>query len=230
MRAVGYVRISKADRDKTEDEQRLSLRQQEGEVRRACETKGWDLLRIVEDFALSGNDDDRPGFTEVAALVDAGEAEVVVVRHVDRLYRKGWRLLQLVDPVAEGGAGWNVYSVQQAFDTTTPEGWFAFAQFALFGDYERRVIGKRTSAALAQLRAEGRHTGRPSLIPIEIEDHIAGLHASGLSASAVARQLMKEGVRRPVKDDRSGTVREVETWTYEHVLAAVRRAEVRRLV
>lgn len=230
MRAVGYIRISKADRDKTEEEQRLSLRQQEGEVRRACEAKRWDLLRIVEDFALSGNDDDRPGFAEVAALVDSGEADVVVVRHVDRLYRKGWRLLRLVDPVAEGGAGWNVYSVQQAFDTTTPEGWFAFAQFALFGDYERRVIGKRTAAALAQLRAEGKHTGRPSLIPNDLEDRIAALRASGLSASAVARQLMDEGVRRPVKDDRSGTVREAESWTYEHVLAAVRRAEVRSLV
>ncbi len=57
---MGYVRISKADRDKAEEEQRLSLRQQEGEVRRACDAKGWDLLRVVEDFALSGNDTTAP--------------------------------------------------------------------------------------------------------------------------------------------------------------------------
>ena len=227
MRAVGYVRISKADKDQTPEQQRLSLRQQEGEVRDACEARGWELLQVVEDFALSGNDDTRPGFAEVAAMVESGEAGVVVVRHVDRLYRKGWRLLRLVDPIAAGGEGWNVYSVQQAFDTTTPEGWFAFAQFALFGDFERRLIGKRTSAALAQLRKEGKHTGRPSLIPVEVEDRIAALHASGMSGSAIARLLMNEGVRRPVKDDGAGTVREVETWTYEHVLAAVRRAEVR---
>lgn len=229
MRAIGYVRISKADRDKTEEEQRLSLRQQEGEVREACESKGWELLRIVEDFALSGNDDDRPGFAEVTAAITTGEADVVVVRHVDRLYRKGWRLLRLVDPIAEGGAGWNIYSIQQAFDTREPEGWFAFAQFALFGDFERRLIGKRTRLALAQLRKEGKHTGRPSLIPPDVEDRIAELHGSGLSAAAIARSLEAEGVRRPVKDDKTGEVREVTAWTYEHVLAAVRRAEARAL-
>lgn len=54
----------------------------------------------MDDFALSGNDDDRPAFAAVAALVDAGDADVVVVPQVDRLYREGWRLLWLVDPVA----------------------------------------------------------------------------------------------------------------------------------
>lgn len=235
MRAVGYVRISKADKNQTPEQQRLSLRQQEAEVREACERMGWDLLRVVEDFALSGNDDTRPGFAEVAAMVDSGDADVVVVRHVDRLYRKGWRLLRLVDPVAEGGQGWNIYSVQQAFDTTTPEGWFAFAQFALFGDFERRLIGKRTSAALAQLRKEGKHTGRPSLIPADVEDRIASLvnppdGSKGMSASAVARLLMDEGVRRPVKDDDTDEVRLVDRWTYEHVQGAARRAEARSLI
>ena len=230
MRAVGYVRISKADRDQTEAQQRLSLRQQEHTIRQACEAKGWELLRVVEDFALSGNDATRPGFAEVTEAITAGTADVVVVRHVDRLYRKGWRLLQLVDPVEEGGMGWNVYSVEQAFDTSEPEGWFAFAQFALFGDFERRLTRKRTKLALAQLRKEGKHTGRPSLIPVEVEDRIAELHGSGMSASAVARLLASEGIPRPVKDDRTGSVREATTWTYEHVLAAVRRAEVRALV
>lgn len=108
------------------------------------------------------------------------------------MYRKGWRLPRLVDPAAGGGAGWNVNSVQQAFDTTMPMGWFAFAQFALFGECELRVIGKRTSAALAQLRNEGKHAARLSLIPVEVEGRIAALHGTGLSASAIARQLMEE--------------------------------------
>lgn len=234
MRAVGYVRISKADRGATEDQQRLSLRQQADTIRAACEAKGWELLRIVEDFALSGNDTERPGFIEVTEAVTSGEADVVVVRHVDRLYRKGWRLLKLVDPVAEGGDGWNVYSVEQAFDTTTPEGWFAFAQFALFGDFERRLTAKRTKLALAQLRKEGKHTGRKSLIPVEVEDRIAQLHADGMSASAIARLLTDERVPRPT----TGTARKGEKatpttvfhWDHSHVLGAIRRADVRSRV
>jgi len=219
VRAVGYVRISKADRDKTEAEQRLSLRQQADSIRATCEERGWHLVAIHEDFAISGNDDTRPGFAAIADAMRDGSADRVVVRHVDRLYRKAWRLLRLVDPVEDGGEGWDIYSIEQAFDTSTPEGWFAFAQFALFGDFERRVIGKRTKLALAQLRKEGKHTGRPSGIPAEVEDRILALHTEGLSASAIAELLEAEGLARPTAKSKS--------WHHSHVLAAVRRAEAR---
>lgn len=231
MRAIGYTRISKADKGQTEEQQRLSLRQQADTIRTACEAKGWELVRIVEDFALSGNDDTRPGLAQVTAALASGEADLVVVRHVDRLYRKGWRLLKLVDPVAEGGDGWNIYSVEQAFDTSTSAGWFAFSQFALFGDFERRVIGERTKSALAQLRKEGKHTGRGSLIAPEVEDQIAELHAEGNSASAIARLLTEDRVprRTPGKAAKGETATEttVYTWHHSHVTAAVRRAEAR---
>jgi DNA invertase Pin-like site-specific DNA recombinase len=226
MRAVGYVRISKADRDKTETEQRLSLRQQADLIRSTCEAKGWELVAIHEDFALSGNDDSRPGFAAVAAAVASGAADVVVVRHVDRLYRKAWRLLRLVDSPKDGGEGWDIYSIEQAFDTTTPEGWFAFSQFALFGDFERRLIGKRTKSALTQLRKEGKHTGRPSFIPAALEDrmwHLANpVSGKGMSASAIARLLEEEGVPRPTSVDSHA-----DSWHHSHVVAAVRRADVR---
>ncbi len=220
MRAVGYVRISKADRGKSEQEQRLSLRQQEAQIRATCEAKGWPLVAVYEDFALSGNDDTRPGFAAVTDTIASSSADVVVVRHVDRLYRKAWRLLRLVDAPEDGGEGWDIYSIEQAFDTSTPEGWFAFAQFALFGDFERRVIGKRTRLALDQLRREGKHTGRPSAIPLDVEDRIAAMHASGKSASAIAAALEAEGVPRPTANSKS--------WHHSHVIAAVRRVEVRK--
>lgn len=220
MRAVGYVRISKADKDRTEDQQRLSLRQQADQIRETCEAKGWELLRIVEDFALSGNDDTRPGFREVSELLATGEADTVVVRHVDRLYRNAWKLLRLVDSKENGGEGWNVYSIQQAFDTSEPEGWFAFGQFAMYGDFERRIIGKRTRQALAQLRKEGKHTGRPSRIPADVEARIVALHEEGMSASAIARLFNAEGVAKG-PDARSAR------WDHSHITAAVRRAGVR---
>jgi len=234
MRAIGYVRISKADKDKTGEQQRLSLRQQEEVIRAACSAKGWELVAIKEDFALSGNDDTRPGFAEVAAAIDAKEADVVVVRHVDRLYRNAWRLLRLVESRTDGGDGWRIHSVEQSFDTDEPEGWFAFAQFALFGDFERRMTKKRTKNALARLRKEGVHTGRRSLIPPEVEDRIYRLYTDeGMSGEAIARLLTKEGVRRPtpgkgVKGVTADNPQVSRTWTGEHVLAAVRRVETRR--
>lgn len=233
MRAIGYIRISKADRTATEEQQRLSLRQQADTIRAACEAKGWELLRIVEDFALSGNDNTRPGFTEVSEAQTSGDADVVVVRHVDRLYRSGWRLLQMIDPVEDGGLGWNIYSVEQAFDTREPEGWFAFAQFALFGDFERRLTKKRTRLALAQLRKEGKHTGRPSLIPVEVDDHIAELAAEGMTPAEVAAHLTAARTPRPTAGKGTKGVGATEqvshTWDAVHVKRALRRAEARQL-
>ncbi|RYP84240.1 recombinase family protein [Nocardioides guangzhouensis] len=228
MRAVGYVRISKADRDKTEQEQRLSLRQQEAEVREACEARGWDLLRIVEDFALSGIDDDRLASPRSPRLSTAGTPTW------------SWCGTWTGSTARAGGCSgwWTRWLRGEPGGTSTPSSRRSTparrrdgspSPSSLFGDFERRLFGKRTSAVLAQLRREGKHTGRPSVIPVEVEDRITALHAAGLSGSAVARQLMAEGVRRPVKDDRTGEVRDVETWTYEHVLGAVRRAEARAL-
>lgn len=217
MRAVGYVRISKADRDKTEEQQRLSIRTQRGAITRACEEKGWDLLDIYEDFAASGADDDRADFCKVQELINSKGADVVVITRLDRLSRKAWRLLWLIEE-----KGWNIFAIEQNFDTREPEGWLAAAIHALMADYERRLIVKRTKQALAQLRREGKHTGRPSLIPVELEDRIFDLHNDGMSASAIAELLEAEGVPRPTPRSKS--------WHHSHVLAAVRRVEVRSLV
>lgn len=64
------------------------------------------------------------------------------------------------------------------------------------------------------------HTGRPSGIPTEVEDRIAGLHADGVSASGIAALLETEGVPRPTERSKA--------WHHSHVLAAVKRVETRR--
>lgn len=215
MRAVGYVRISKADRDKTEAEQRLSIRAQRESIAKVCADKGWGLLDTYEDFAQSGADDDRADYKRLQSFIDTKQADVVVVTRLDRLSRKAWRLLWLIEE-----KGWNIYAIEQSFDTREPEGWLAAAIHALMADYERRLIGKRTKQALAQLRKEGVHTGRRSGIPVEVEDRIYDLHIAGHSATRIAQLLESEGVARPTAKSKS--------WHHSHVLAAVRRAEVRR--
>lgn len=215
MKAVGYARVSKADRDRTDEDQRLSIRQQRDAIAAACAAKGWELLDTYEDFARSGTDDERVDYKRVQRLIDAGEADVVVVTRLDRLSRKAWRLLWLIEE-----KGWNIFAIEQSFDTREPEGWLAAAIHALMADYERRLIAKRTRQALAQLRREGKHLGRPSAIPAEVEDRIASLHSDGVSASAIAALLEAEGITRPTNT--------CKAWHHSHVLAAIRRVEVRR--
>lgn len=219
MRAVGYVRISKADRDKGEEEQRLSLRTQEAAIRRYCDERGWTLARVYEDFDATGSNVNRLGYRDVLAALDADEADRLVVVRLDRLSREANVLLGLLKPERHE---WSVVATEQAIDTSTASGWLAAAMFSVIAEHERLQLSERTRAALAQRKREGKHNGRRSSIPAEIEARIAQLHVDGLSASAIADLLESEGVPRPTPQSRR--------WTYEHVLAAVRRVETRSLI
>jgi len=172
MRAVGYVRISKADRDKSEEQQRLSLRTQADSIRRYCEERGWDLGTVYEDFDATGSNEDRPGYRDVLATLAAGEADRLVVVRLDRLSREADVLLGLLKPERHP---WSVVATEQAIDTSTASGWLAAAMFAVIAEHERLQLSERTRAALAQRKREGKHNGRRSLIPTEVEDRIARL-------------------------------------------------------
>lgn len=214
-RAIGYTRISKADRRQGQDPE-ASMRQQRAAITRYCQEHGWDLVTIYEDFAISGATEDRDSYLAALAALDAREADVLVVRHLDRLSREADVLLGLLS----GERRWVIAAVQQDLDTGTASGWFAAGMFALVAEYERRLLSERTRQALAQLRREGKHLGRPSAIPADVEERIASLHAEGVSASAIAALLEAEGVARPTVTSKG--------WHHSHVLAAVRRVEVRR--
>lgn len=68
--------------------------------------------------------------------------------------------------------------------------------------------------------ATGKHMGRPSRIPAEMEARIVALHGEGMSAAAIARLFNAEQVPKG-----EGTS---PVWNHSHVLAAVRREAVRR--
>jgi DNA invertase Pin-like site-specific DNA recombinase len=220
VKAVGYVRISKADRGKTEEEQRLSLRTQEAAVRRYCEERGWQLAHVYEDFDATGSNENRPGYRDVLDALDAGAADRLVVVRLDRLSREADVLLGLLKPERHA---WSVVATEQAIDTSSASGWLAAAMFAVIAEHERLQLSERTCAALAQRKREGKHNGRRSRVPAEVEERIARLHRdSSMSATAIAALLEDEGVPRPTA--------KAKRWTYEHVLAAVRRVEVRELL
>lgn len=215
-RVVGYVRVSKADRTKNEHDQRASVRLQRDQITRACEERGLELVDIYEDFAASGADDDRVNYNAVLDLVAGRGAEGVVVTRLDRLSRKAWRLLWLIDEKKL-----NVLALEQCFDTNEPEGWLSAAIHVLMSDYERRLIGKRTSQALRQKVREGVAVGRPSGVPPEAEERIGLLHGDGLTPSEIAATLTDQGWERV---DQQGHTR--TDWTYKHVQRVLRRQAV----
>ncbi len=157
-RAIGYVRVS------TEDQARegVSLDVQASKIRAYCEAKGWALTEIIRDEGRSARDLNRPGIRRVREMArkrnGARVADVLVVLKLDRLTRSVKDLGTLMDEFRRLRFGFT--SIQEAVDTTSATGELFFNIVASISQWERRVIGERTSAALQHRRAQGQRVSR----------------------------------------------------------------------
>jgi DNA invertase Pin-like site-specific DNA recombinase len=79
-------------------------------------------------------------------------------------------------------------SLTEALDLTTPAGRAMAALLAVFAEFEREILRDRVRAGLAHARANGKRLGRPLTAALQ-SDQIRKLRRSGMSKSAIARQL-----------------------------------------
>ena len=102
-RAVGVVRVSRVgDRD---GEQFVSPSDQSERIRAACERDGLALVDVFEELDVSGGAplEKRPGLLRAVQMVEAGEAEVVMVAFFDRLVRSLSVQIEVVRRVENAG-------------------------------------------------------------------------------------------------------------------------------
>lgn len=173
---IGYARISQGDDQSTA----LQLRA----LKDAC------CERIFEE-AASGGRWDRP---ELHGMLDQlRDGDVVVVWKLDRLSRSLKDLLHLLEKIELANAGFR--SLTENIDTTTPAGRMMMQMIGSFAEFERAMIRERTSAGLAQARAEGRVGGRrPKLNPKQ-RSEIADSVISGRKSAAEMARIF--GVSQP---------------------------------
>src|SRR3546814_18425968 len=88
----------------------------------------------------------------------ARDGDVVVVWKLDRLSRSLKDMLHIMERIELAGAGFR--SLTEEIDTTTAAGRMMRQMVGSFAQFARAMIRERTSAGLAQARAEGRIRGR----------------------------------------------------------------------
>jgi DNA invertase Pin-like site-specific DNA recombinase len=174
---LGYARISKADGSQALAPQKDVLL-----------AAGVEPDHLYEDRA-SGKRDDRPGLA--ACLKALRRGDVLVVWKLDRLGRDLRHLVNLVQELAERGAGLKVLTGQgAAIDTTTPAGKLAFGIFAAIAEFERELIVERTKAGLAAARARGRRGGRPyKMTPAKLRLAMAAMADVETNVGELCREL-----------------------------------------
>jgi DNA invertase Pin-like site-specific DNA recombinase/peptidoglycan hydrolase-like protein with peptidoglycan-binding domain len=182
---IGYVTVSsEANRNEADAAVR--------EIEAACESAQWELAEVVTDRE-SGRGLERPGLAYALQQIAEGKARGLVVSDLRRLSRSTVDLGALMEWFRDAGAG--LVALDLGVDTSTPGGHEVAATLITLGDWERERIARRTRSGLAEVRASGRPTGRPSVSDRpDLVERITAMRSANMTLQAIADQLNIEGV------------------------------------
>jgi DNA invertase Pin-like site-specific DNA recombinase len=186
---VLYLRVS------TEEQARsgLGLEAQRAELERAAEYRNWMVVELVADEGQSGKDLERPGLKRALQLIVDGNADGMAVAKLDRLSRSVIDAGCLAEWFEDLDA--RLVALDLNIDTSSPSGRMIFSIISAMAEWERSTIAQRTRDGLAQLRLQGKPTGRPAVADRpELSDRIRLMRAQGMTLQAIADTLNAEGV------------------------------------
>ncbi len=168
-RAVIYTRVSTSGQ-----EDGYSLDTQAAASRQFAAVKGWTVVAVEQDVA-SGANRNRPALERALAMIEHGEADVLLAHALDRISRHQIDVAVIVDRV-EAARG-TVMLVTEDFDTT-PVGTFIRSARAFAAELELAKIGERT--------ARGRHARLASGKPLAGRRPIYGYVWANVEKSRLA--------------------------------------------
>lgn len=187
MRVAGYVRVSTEEQAASG----LGMQAQRETIRLEADRRGWDV-EWATDRGLSARSLDRPGLQNALDRVRDGDAEALVVAKLDRLSRSIHDFAGLMERAKR--EGWSLVCLDLGVDTTTPSGTLMANVFASFAQFERELIGQRTSDALQALKRQGVRLGRPCGLPDEVLDRVWREREAGRTLQEIADGLGDDGV------------------------------------
>jgi site-specific DNA recombinase len=148
-RAVIYTRVSRDDTG----EGRSNVRQRE-DCEKLADLRGWKVVAVEEDISISAyGKKHRPAWQRVLSLVDAGQVDIVIAWHLDRMTRSMVDLEQLIVLAEEHNVG--VATVTGDIDLTTDVGRMVARILAAVARAEVERKGARQRRANQQRAAEG---------------------------------------------------------------------------
>ncbi len=212
--AIIYARFSPRPEDKVKISESIEF--QVEACRNYCAAKGYEVLAVHSDRALSGRDNDRPGLQD--AIDDVIGARGILVAHsLTRIARSVVGADEIFRRITR--AGGDVAVLDMNIDTATAVGRLLLDLMIRIAQFEREQTGERVSAAMRRYQRNGRAVGstppygwrfggditlpngeaRKSLVEDEHEQavrgRIIGLVNEGRSLRHICGLLNAEGVR-----------------------------------
>ncbi len=185
MHAAIYARLSQVEElADGQVAQQANLDQQRDKGTELAASRGWSVHDTYVDAGRSAFKDGgkRPEFQRLLTDVLAGKVDVVIVRHLDRLYRDAIKALGFKAMV-------DVVAYDQSIDTTTGNGDFDWGFYVHAGQAqsESETKSKRSKAHRERMRDAGRsRSGGPRAY---------GFEPDGVTPRQTERRLIRKSAR-----------------------------------
>jgi site-specific DNA recombinase len=152
-RVAVYLRQSQ-DRDGTG----YGIDRQRDDVSKLVATQGWKVIAEFVDNDVSAlSRKPRPAFTEMMRRVDAGEFDVIVARHMDRLLRRLSELESVLERCQKANTA--IVTAADGVDTASDGGRLVARILSSVAQGEVERKGARQRSAVMQAATQGRWVG-----------------------------------------------------------------------
>ncbi len=181
-RAALYLRISKADGQQTEENQRRELRE-------FLQKEGYELAgEYVDHESGRKGRKEREAFDEMFEAAENREFDVLVFWSLDRFSREGIRkTISYLQQLEALGVGFRSYTEPYLNTENELVSHILLAVMSYFAEYEAKKISRRTKAGLERAREEGKQIGRPSKFD-EHEEDLKAMLEDDLSKAEMKRR------------------------------------------
>ena len=157
-RLVGYTRVSTSEQAR----EGVSLGAQARKIEQFAEMDEVELVAMIEDAGVSAKSLKRDGLSRALAMLDAGEADGLVVYKLDRLTRSMGDWQFLIRKYFDKAAGKRLASVTDSIDTRSPGGRMVLNMLMSIAEWERETIIERTQEAMTAKKGMNQRVGRGS--------------------------------------------------------------------
>jgi site-specific DNA recombinase len=122
--------------------------EQRQRIEATCSREGFELLDVLPEKDVSGGAplEKRPGLSRAVAMVEAGQAQVIVVAYFDRLFRSIEVQAEVAKRVEEAG-GMLFAADTGELRSDTASGWITSSMLGVVAEYHRRTTRERTIEA-----------------------------------------------------------------------------------
>ncbi|WP_223690990.1 recombinase family protein [Leifsonia poae] len=186
---IGYLRVSTEEQANSG----LGLEAQRDTIQRYADAHGWQVV-WHEDAGLSAKSLARPQLQAALDRLNVAakrrDVDGIVVAKLDRLSRSVVDFAGVLELAR--ARKWALVAIDLGVDTSSPTGELVANVMMSVAQWERRVIGERTSAAMQAAKRAGRHMGRVSALPQATVERLLALRATHTLAGT-ADALNAEG-------------------------------------